>query len=113
MPEAHWQAEQIWRHEHMQPMLTLDREPPSERIGRELTDQFIGFEHNLPFAETSPLEGLRAAARVHQVADQATSRLLTVALRQQLPLRQVAEALGVDPAALQHATGYPDQPDRQ
>ncbi|MBW1603581.1 hypothetical protein JJV70_16010 [Streptomyces sp. JJ66] len=106
------QAERLWRSEHMLPLCALGEEPASERIGRDLVDRMLNFQHNLPFAETSPLEGLRAAARIRQIADLSVHQLLAVALRQNLPLQQVADALGTDPSALQADTGYPDHPSR-
>ncbi|MFJ4796318.1 hypothetical protein [Kitasatospora purpeofusca] len=82
LPDGPWRAEQIWRNEHMLPLCTLGAEPAGERIGRELVDRLSGFQHNLPFARTSPLEGLRAVARIREIADQAVHQLLALALRQ-------------------------------
>ncbi|MCX4749152.1 hypothetical protein OG455_27205 [Kitasatospora sp. NBC_01287] len=107
LPDGQVRAEEIWRTDHMLPLCALGEEPASERIGRELLGQFGDFLHNLPFAEVTPLEGLRAAARVSQVAGQAIHELLAVALRQGLPLQQVADALGIDPEVVHESTGYP------
>ncbi|WP_369383222.1 hypothetical protein [Streptomyces sp. cg36] len=109
-PDGVEQAEQLWRTMHMLPLCALGQEPFSERIGRDLVEQMLHFQHNLPFAEMSPLEGLRTAARMRQIADQSIDQLLALALRQNLPLRHVADALGTDPAVLQEGTGYPDHP---
>ncbi|MFK0180544.1 hypothetical protein ACIQVR_31745 [Streptomyces xanthochromogenes] len=87
-------------------MLTLDREPSSECIGRELTDQFLGFEHNLPIAPSKGCVPLSVSTRSRSKPSIGSS--LWPCGRN--PLRKVAEALSMDPALLQRGTGYPDQP---